>query len=498
MLTVPAVPSETICLNPSTEAEIARVASTHPGDVRALVDSAREAQHQWASTPISQRLQVIDRWRRTIAGEVDEWVEQLAIEIGKPRNESLGELISTLDAIRWTIRNARRALADQRLGAGHQRLMFLSNARLSWRPLGVIGMIGTWNYPLLLNAPVIAQALAAGNGVVWKPSELAAPAGRRLQESLETAGFPKGLVSSVYGDSEVGRALIESGIDKGVFTGGVEHGRKVLAELGALGIPALAELSGFDPAIVLADADIASSARSLAWGAFTGAGQTCVAVKRIYVVGDARRWAEALSSEAHSLRVGDPSSERIDVGPMISKAARERFHGQVRSAIQAGAKILAGAAPIDRPGWFYAPTVLLAQDRRPEEALAGCFGPIAVVRGVATADEAVSEANASVHALAASVWGRDGRSAQRIGERLEAGMISVNDAVTPSAHAAAPFGGCKASGFGRTRGALGLREFAVPQTLQVRPSKGFRPQLYPYSDRGLRLFRAYLQFFHRP
>src|SRR5262249_51660427 len=159
-------------------------------------------------------------------------------------------------------RNAGRALGDQRLGPGWQRWLFLPGGVLRWVPYGVVGMLGTWNYPLFLNAPPIVQALAAGNVVVWKPSELAPCCGLKLQQSLMEAGFPEGGVTAVYGGGSVGRALVESELDKGMFTGGVENGRRVLAALGRRGIPALAEFSGFDPAIILPDAPRASTIRA--------------------------------------------------------------------------------------------------------------------------------------------------------------------------------------------------------------------------------------------
>src|SRR5262249_31790849 len=155
---------------------------------------------------------------------------------------------------------------------------------------GVIGMLGTWNYPLFLNAPPIAQALAAGNSVVWKASESSPSCGAMLEKSLREAGIPDGLVSVLQGGPEVGAALVESAIDKAMFTGGIENGRRVLEALGSRGIPALAELSGFDPAVVLADAPPESTVRCLTWAAYVGCGQTCVAVKRVYVVGDPRPW----------------------------------------------------------------------------------------------------------------------------------------------------------------------------------------------------------------
>src|SRR5262249_40957851 len=157
------------------------------------------------------------------------------------------------------------------------RLLPIRSGRVRFRPYGVIGILGTWNYPFFLNAPAIAQALAAGNAVVWKPSEQAPLAGKRLQDSLERAGFHDGLVAAVHGGPEVGRSLVGSPLDKGMFTGGVDSGRRVLGALASRGIPAIAELSGFDPAIVLPDAAREPTLRALTWGAFVGSGQACVA-----------------------------------------------------------------------------------------------------------------------------------------------------------------------------------------------------------------------------
>jgi acyl-CoA reductase-like NAD-dependent aldehyde dehydrogenase len=221
-----------------------------------------------------------------------------------------------------------------------------------------------------------------------------------------------------------------------------------------------------------------------------------VAVKRLYVVGDACPWAEALAERARNLRVGDPATGTVDLGPMISEAARDRLDAMVKATVAAGARIVHGGAPLEGPGWFYRPTVLLAETAEPEAALAGAFGPVVLVRGVRDADAAIYAANASPFGLAASVWGRDLRAARALARRLDAGMVAVNDAVTPSAHASAPFGGMKASGFGRTRGLLGLREFTQPQALQVRSPGGFRPQLFPYSDRLERILHVYRGLFH--
>lgn len=485
--------------NPATGAEVGRVSATPPEEVAEAVKRARAAGKRWFETTWSERKAVLTRWWRILSRDADDWSEVIRAEIGKPRVEAMaGEVVPTLDALRWTVRHGQAVLRDQVIGPRWQRFLLMPSARVRWRPLGVVGMIGTWNYPLFLNAPPIAQALAGGNGVVWKPSELAIQTGRKLQDSLEEAGIPEGLVAAVYGGADVGRALIESGIDGGMFTGGIDSGRQVLSALGARGVPAVAELSGFDPAVVLPDAPLASTVRALTWAAFVGCGQTCVAVKRAYVVGDPNPWAEALAQSARALQVGDPASPGTDVGPMITESARDRFDAMVQATVKAGARVLAGGERLPGPGFFYSPTILIAESAEAESALAGAFGPVVLVRGVAGDDEAVAAANDSRFALGASVWGEDLNRARAIARRIEAGGVSINDAVTPTAHAGAPFGGCKASGHGRTHGALGLREFVRPEAVFQRRAGGFRPHLFPYKGAPAveRMLRIYRRLFH--
>jgi acyl-CoA reductase-like NAD-dependent aldehyde dehydrogenase len=494
-----AVSGELVARNPATGAELGRVSAMPPEEVAAIVERARKVQPRWDALGWKRRRDFLRRLRTIVARDAEAWAAALREQVGKPIGEAAGEVVTTLDSLRWTISHAGRVLADERLPRGWQRLLLVPPARLRWRPVGVVGLIGTWNYPLFLTMPPLADALAAGNAVVWKPSELVPLIGVRIQAAFEEAGFPDGLVAAVPGGPEVGQALTEAPIDKGHFTGGIANGRRVLAALAARGVPATAELSGYDAAIVLPDAPRASTVKALTWAAFVNAGQTCIAVKRVYVVGDAGPWAEAFAAQARALRVGDPSGE-VDIGPLITAAARDRLDRMVRAAVAAGATVLAGGRPLDGPGHFYAPTVLLAEpdNTAAEAALAGGFGPVLLVRGVPDAEAAVAAANASEYGLAASVWGRHRRAAQAVAEQLAAGLVAVNDAVAPSAHAAAPFGGVKASGFGRSHGALGLREFAYPQVVHSRVPGGFRPQVFPYRSRlmtgGLAVYR---RLFHR-
>ena len=478
------------------------MAATVPADVAAVVARASRVQPAWERTPIRARVAIVRRWWGILSRDADLWAGAIRAEVGKPTGEAMAEVVAALDGVRWTVKHARHALADQRIGRGWQVVLLVPPARLRWVPLGVVGIVGTWNYPLLLNAPAIAQALVAGNAVVWKPSELAVGLGKRLQDSVDEAGFPPGLVAAVHGEGTVGAALIAApGLAKVLFTGGVETGRRILRELGGRGVPALVELAGFDAAVVLPDAPVEATVRALTWASFVGAGQTCVASKRVIVVGDPTPWATALAVAAEALRVGDPASAAVDLGPMISESARARFHATIEAAIGRGARRLAGGLIPEGPGWFYPPTVLLADDPATAPAiqaeLAGCFGPVTLVQGVPDDASAVAAANSSGFGLAASVWGRDRRRATRIAEAIQAGSVAINEAVTTSAHAAAPFGGRGLSGFGRIRGVIGLRELSQTQVIHTRRPGGFRPHLFPYSSRMRTIFAIYRRIFHR-
>jgi len=481
--------------NPSTGENLSPINVTPLAEVAKRVEQARSAQAHWAETSWPSRRRLLKRWIAHLARDAEGWAEAIRQEIGKPRGEGLAELITSLDAMRWTARHGWRALKEERLGAGWQSLLLIPGACVRHRPRGVIGILGTWNYPIFLNAPAIAQALAAGNAVVWKPSELAPLMGARLQRSLVEAGLPENLVVQVQGGVEVGKALMAARIDKGMYTGGVTGGEQVLGSLGTRAIPSLAELSGMDPAIVLPDAPLEPTVKALAWGAFVGCGQTCVAVKRVFVVGYVKPWVEALGALAGRLRVGDPALGEVDMGPMISESARSRFQDQLQKAIDAGAEVVSGGNALAGPGWFHAPTVLLARSPAPEQALSGVFGPVVVVREVRSTVEAIVAANMSPFGLAASVWGRDLDSARAVGAQLEAGTVTINDAVTPIGHASAPFGGWKSSGYGRIRGIHGMREFLQTQVEQSRRPGGFRPHLFPYSARLAAMLKGYLRLY---
>ncbi len=239
--------------------------------------------------------------------------------------------------------------------------------------------------------------------------------------------------------------------------------------------------------------------RALTWAAFVGCGQTCVAVKRVYVVGDPSPWIEALVAAARALRMGDPSAPGVDLGPMISVRARERLRSMLAAAVGAGARVH-GGEPVGEAGAFLSAAVLEAESSEAEDRLAGAFGPVVVVRGFADEDAAIAAANRGPFAPGGERLGPGRPRRGEVARQLQAGMVTINDAVTPTAHASAPFGGGKASGYGRTKGPMGLREFAQPQVVFARSPGGFRPQLFPYDAMPLlgRFFAVYRRIFHPP
>ncbi|MBC7272694.1 MAG: aldehyde dehydrogenase family protein [Streptomyces sp.] len=435
-----------------------------PEAVGRAVARARTAGETWAALSHAERRARLLRWKRAIADSLDTVAETIAAETGKPHGDAELEVVLTLEHLAWAARNAGRVLRRRRVGSGlfaaHQR------ATLVHRPLGTIGVIGPWNYPLYTPMGSIGYALAAGNAVVFKPSELTPGTGVLLARLFDEA-LPAhaGLLCVVTGAAATGGALARSGVDKVAFTGSPGTARKVMAVCAESLTPFLAECGGKDAVIVTADADLDAAADAIVWGALSNAGQTCAGVERVYAVRDVHgALCERVVERARALRPG--AAPDAHYGPMTMPRQTAVVERHVSGALAAGARaLLGGAESVSGP--VVTPVVLAGVPEDSAAMTEETFGPTVAVNSVADVDEAVARANASRYALGAAVFCGNRRRGAAIAARLDSGAVSVNSVLGFAAIPALPFGGSGDSGFGRIHGAEGLRAFTAVQSVTV-------------------------------
>jgi acyl-CoA reductase-like NAD-dependent aldehyde dehydrogenase len=453
--------SELVSVNPATLEPVGSVQATEPGEVAGLVREAAAAQRAWREAGPDGRARVLREAGRVLRARADEIVAAVAAETGKPRTEALTQdLYPAVDHAAWLARNAAGVLRDERVRFPQLHLK-TKKAWLLYEPLGVVAAITPWNIPFGIPFTEVATALAGGNGVVLKPSDLTPLAGAWVARVLEEAGAPAGLVQTAQGGAAVGEALVEDeGIAKVFFTGSVSVGRRIAAAAGARGCPVVLELGGRDPMLVFADADLDRAVDGAAFGSFLNGGQACVSAERIYVERAVYpEFVRRLRERAAALRLGE------EVGPLISERQRDAVEE------------LTGAPRGERPGWFLEPTVL--EDELPDREI---FGPVVTVRPVDGEDEAVRLANDTAFGLGASVWTRSPERARRVSRRLEAGMVWVNDFGYSFTIGQAAWGGVKGSGFGRTNSRHGLYECVQVKYVDWDAGRVRPPWWFPYDE----------------
>ena len=462
---------ELVSVNPATLEPVGAVRRTDPGKLPQVVAAARAAQEQWRAAGSTARAAVLRAAARGVRSHADEIADSIVAETAKPRTEAIaGELYTAVDHALWLAKHAPRVLADERVRFNQLHLK-TKKAWLVYEPLGVVAAITPWNIPFGIPFSVVANAVAAGNAVVLKPSELTPLTAEWVPRLLEEAGAPQGLVQLVQGEAPVGEALVaEPGIAKVFFTGSVAVGRRVAAGAGARGCPVVLELGGKDPLVVFADADLDRAVAGALFASFLNAGQACVSTERIYVERPAYdEFAQRLEEAARALKLG------TDVGPLISERQRDTVER---------------LSPVQRPardGWFLEPTVI--RGRLPDEEI---FGPVVTVEPFDGEDGAVQRANDSEFGLAASVWSRDLAKADRVARRIEAGMVWVNDFGYSFATGQASWGGVKSSGFGRTSSKHGLYECVQVKYLDSERGRLRPAWWFPYDEETERALRAAL------
>jgi acyl-CoA reductase-like NAD-dependent aldehyde dehydrogenase len=493
-----AIPLDTFpSIDPATGKVLAQIEKTPSAAVQRIVDQARAAQVAWAAVPAARRCAHFAKLREQMLASRDALVDTVVAESGKPRVEALfADLFVALDTALYFEKNGTHLLQSEHV-PHHSTAAKAKTGRIVYEPLGVIGIISSWNYPLAIPMSQIIPAVAAGNAVVCKTSDFTPQCGASMQKVFADAGFPPNLVTVIQGGADVGQALIEAAPDKIMFTGSVATGRRVAEACATKLIPTVLELGGKDPMIVLADAHLEVAASAAVWGSYTNCGQVCLSVERIFVEQTvAERFLALCIEKTKKLRLGPGSDAATDVGPLIRPQHVQRMSDLVSDAVAHGARVLCGGQP--RPDLgpsFFEPAVIAGVNSSMKLFQEETFGPILAVQSVANSEEAITQANNSPFALAASVWTSDTERGQAIASRLRAGAVMVNDAISYFAIAEAPHGGCAASGWGRTHGKAGLQEMVRPKYIDVdRLPRMPKPWWYRYGADLQRAAGAFLRF----
>ena len=436
-----------------------RVIGTYPvmaaATVQEVVDRARIAATWWSDLGFDERRRRLLRFKGHLARRSRELADLVHAENGKPTDDALLEIILSVEHTNWAALNAEKVL--KRRGVRPGMLTLNHAAHVQYQPLGVVGIIGPWNYPVFTPIGSIVYALAAGNTIVFKPSEFTPAIGEWLINAINEVVPEQPVAQLITGKGATGAALCASGVDKISFTGSTPTGKKVMAACAESLTPVLLECGGKDAVLVDSDADLDKAADAAAFGAFSNAGQTCVGVERVYVhqaVYD--DFLALIAEKARALTPGHgPDSS---YGPMTMPSQIEVVREHVRDALERGGRAVVGGPESVGEG-VIEPIVLTGV---PEDSLAvmeETFGPTLVVNPVRDMDEAVDRANAADFGLAASVFSGNKATLERAAQRLRVGMVSMNSWVMYAGVSALPWGGVGQSGFGRIHGPDGLREF---------------------------------------
>ncbi|HEX3517501.1 MAG TPA: aldehyde dehydrogenase family protein [Solirubrobacteraceae bacterium] len=484
--------------NPATGEIIATVPDLSPEAVADMAARGRAAQGEWEAYGFDGRARVLLRAQKWLMDNSERVIETIVSETGKTYEDAqLAEILYAGNAFGFWAKQGPDYLADEAVKSS-QVLVKGKKLILRYKPLGLIGVIGPWNYPLTNSFGDCIPALMAGNSVILKPSEVTPLTSLLLADGLRECGLPESVLQIATGRGATGAALIEH-VDMIMFTGSTRTGTKVAEAAARRLIPASLELGGKDPMIVLSDADLERAANFATYYSMQNAGQTCISIERVYVeepVYD--EFVAKVNEKVSALRVGKPEGfGSVEIGAITFPPQLDIIKDHVADALQKGARVLTGGQEAPGAGRFYEPTVLVDVDHTMKCMTEETFGPTLPIMKVADADEAVRLANDSPYGLGASVFSKDTARGEAVARRLESGAANVNDAMINYTVLELPMGGAKASGLGSRHGAGGIRKYCSQQAIVV-TKLAMKKELfmYPYKSRTSRLLGSVFKFMY--
>ena len=447
-------------INPATGKTLKRYKSSTKADVDKAVTKAKKAFEKWRLLSPAKRAIYLERTAKTLRAQKEKLARIITQEMGKPIKESLPEVAKCAWALEYYSENGPKFLNPEVTKTD------ATDSYVTFEPLGVIGSIMPWNFPLWQCIRFAAPALMVGNTTVFKPSSVTPQSGLALQNAFESTGLIPDCFNIVLGSAQVANNLIQSDTVAISFTGSVNAGRTVAQAASTQLKKFVLELGGSDAFLVLEDADIEAASTGAVAGRFINNGQSCIATKRIFVVKHVfDEFLDKFVKKTKSLRVGDPLSPETDIGPMVREESLKTLDGQVKDALKQGAQLELGGERLRRKGSFYAPTIVTNVSEEMRMMKEETFGPVAPVMVVKDESEAIRLANKSEFGLGATVWGTDTRRAEKVARDISVGLVTVNNVVVSDPRM--PFGGVRHSGIGRELSRYGMIEFANIRSVRV-------------------------------
>ena len=445
--------------NPVTGEPIGTYTIHSAKEVSETVDYARHASVAWVSLGFPGRKRVLLAWSTYIIKNIDQIAALVSLETGKPISDAKLEASLAVSHIGWAARHAEDIMRNSYRAPG--ALMANMSAAVERSPVGVVGVIGPWNYPIFTPVGSIAYALAAGNTVVFKPSEFTPGVGVWLEESFNAIAPFADIFTTITGLAETGNALCTSAIDKLSFTGSTRTAKLVAAACAVNLTPLVAECGGKDPVIVASDADLDRAVDATMWSAMANAGQSCIGAERVYVD---EKVADLFISKAvalaESIHAGAPGDGNY--GPATMPSQLSVISSHIKAAIKDGGRFAYGSLKSVEPP-FVQPVILVDVPEASAAIREETFGPIIIINRVASMKEAIELSNASRYGLGANIWSK--RQGKKIASQLHCGMVAINSTFSFAAISSVPFGGVKDSGYGRVHGPEGLLEYTYPRTV---------------------------------